>query len=134
MFMDRRLQVSVQQAITGTVASTDNIDLGSALRLIGPGDPLWWIIAARVALNGGTLDITVQTDDAAGFGSPVAVASHPQVAAAAFTLGTRLVIPMFFNNERFLRLNYVLGANTATVDAWLTNQHPSAWMALPDAI
>jgi hypothetical protein len=132
--MDRRLQVSALQALTGTVPSTDVIDLGAQLRLIGPGDPLWWIIAARTGLNGGTIDITVQTDDNSGFASPATVVAHPQLAAAAFVTGARFVIPMFFSNERFLRLNYVLGANTATVDAWLTNQDPTLWIAQPDAI
>jgi hypothetical protein len=133
MIIDKRLQVSSLQAITGTVASTDVIDLGQQ-RLIGPGDPMWWVIAARVGLNGGTLDIAVQTDDASGFPSAATIATYPQLAAAAFVAGTRIVIPMAFTNERFLRLNYTLGANTATVDAWLTNQHPQTWMALPDAI
>jgi hypothetical protein len=139
MILDRRLQVSAMQALSGAGAapSTDVIDLGSQ-RLIGPGEPMWWVIAARVGLAGTapTLDIAVQTDDAAGFASPATVLSHPQLAAAAFAAGSRIVIPMPFVNERFLRLLFTLGGTTpsATVDAWLTNQHPSTWSALPDAI
>lgn len=137
MFIDRRLQVSALQALSATAPSTDVIDLGS-LRLIGPGEPMWWVIAARVGLAGTapTLDIAVQTDDASGFPSPATLLAHPQLAAAGFTTGTRLVIPMTFQNERFLRLNYTLGgtAPTATVDAWLTNQDPTAWSAAADAI
>jgi hypothetical protein len=139
MFIDKRLQVSAQQALSGAGAapSTDVIDLGSQ-RLIGPGEPMWWVIAARVGLAGTTptLDIAVQTDDALNFPSAATIASHPQLAAAAFTVGTRIVIPMAFSNERFLRLNYTLGGTTpsATVDAWLTNQHPQAWSAFADAI
>jgi hypothetical protein len=67
MIIDKRLQVSSQQALSGAGAapSADVIDLGSQ-RLIGPGDPMWWVIVARVALAGTTptLDIAVQTDDA----------------------------------------------------------------------
>jgi hypothetical protein len=139
MIIDKRLQVSSQQALTGTslVPSADVIDLGS-LRLIGPGDPMWWVIAARVGLAGTTptLDIAVQTDDASGFASPANLLSYPQLAAAGFVTGTRIVIPMTFTNERFLRLAYTMGGTTptATVDAWLTNQHPSAWSAQADAI
>jgi hypothetical protein len=139
MIIDKRLQVSSLQALTGTslVPSTDVVDLGS-LRLIGPGEPLWWVIAARVGLAGTTptLDIAVQTDDASNFPSAATIASHPQLAAAAFTAGTRIVIPMAFNNERFLRLAFTMGGTTptATVDAWLTNQHPQAWSAFADAI
>lgn len=137
MFIDKRLQVSAQQALSATAPSTDVIDLGS-LRLIGPGEPLWWVIAARVGLAGTTptLDIAVQTDDNSAFSSPATLLSYPQLAAAGFTLGTRLVIPMTFTNERYLRLNYTMGGTTptATVDAWLTNQDPQSWMALADAI
>jgi hypothetical protein len=139
MWIDKRLQVSALQALSGAGAapSTDVIDLGS-LRLIGPGEPLWWVIAARTGLAGTTptLDIAVQTDDASNFPSPAALLSYPQLAAAGFVTGTRLVIPMTFTNERFLRLNYTLGGTgpSATVDAWLTNQDPTAWSALADAI
>lgn len=138
MFIDRRLQVSALQALTATAPSTDVIDLGAQTRIVGPGEPLWWVIAARVGLAGTspTLDIAVQTDDASGFPSPATLLSHPQLAAAGFVTGTRIVIPMVFNNERFLRLNFTLGGTTptATVDAWLTNQHPQFWVAQPDAI
>ena len=139
MIIDRRLQVSAQQALSGAGAapSTDVIDLGS-LRLIGPGEPMWWVIASRVGLAGTTptLDIAVQTDDASNFPSAATLLSFPQLAAAGFTTGTRLVIPMTFTNERFLRLNYTLGGTTpsANVDAWLTNQDPTAWSAVADAI
>lgn len=139
MYMDKRLQVSTQQALTGTdpVPSTDVIDL-SVLRLVGPGEPLWWVIAARVALAGTTptLDIKAQTDDNSGFSSAADLVAYPQLAAAGFTLGTRLVLPFTFTNERYLRLLYTMGGTTptATVDAWLTNQDPSSWRAFPDAI
>ena len=139
MWIDKRLQVSTLQALSGAGAapSADVIDLGS-LRLIGPGEPMWWVIAARVGLAGTvpTLDIAVQTDDNSAFSSPAALLSYPQLAAAGFTVGTRLVIPMTFTNERFLRLLYTLAGTTpsATVDAWLTNQDPTAWSAQADAI
>jgi hypothetical protein len=139
MYIDKRLQVSAQQALSGAGAapSTDVIDLGS-VRLIGPGDPMWWVIAARVGLAGTTptLDIKVQTDDNAGFASAADVIAYPQLAAAGFVTGTRIVIPVTFTNERFLRLLYTLGGTTpsATVDAWLTNQHPQSWLSYPDAI
>lgn len=138
MIIDRRLQVSALQALTVTAPSTDVIDLGSQLRLIGPGDPMWWVIAARVGLAGTapTLAIAVQTDDASGFASPVTLLTSDTLAAADFPAGKLVVLPMAFKNERFLRLNYTLGGTTptATVDAWLTNQDPQTWMAQPDAI
>jgi hypothetical protein len=139
MYIDKRLQVSAQQALTGTslVASTDVIDLGTS-RLIGPGSPLWWVIVARVGLAGTTptLDIKVQTDDASNFPSAADLLAHPQLAAADFAAGAQIIIPMAFKNERYLRLAYTMGGTTptCTVDAWLTNQDPQTWKAFPDAI
>lgn len=138
MIIDRRMQVSALQALTATARSTDVIDLGQASRIIGPGDPLWWVIVARTGLGGTTptLDIAVQTDDNAAFASAATLLSHPQLAAAGFTTGTRIVIPMPWSNERYLSLLYTLGGTspTATVDAFLTNQDPASWRAFPDAI
>lgn len=139
MYIDKRLQVSALQALTGTSAtpSTDAIDLGSQ-RLIGPGDPMWWVIVARTGLAGTspTLAISVQTDDNSAFSSAATLLTHPTLAAAAFATGQQIVIPMSFQNERFLRLSFTMGGTspTCTLDAWLTNQHPSTWQALPDAI
>jgi hypothetical protein len=137
MIIDKRLQVSALQALSATAPSTDVIDLGS-LRLIGPGDPMWWVIVARTGLAGTTptLAIAVQTDDASGFPSAATLLTSPTLAAADFPTGKILVLPMAFSNERFLRLNYTLGGTTptATVDAWLTNQDPTAWAAQADAI
>lgn len=140
MIIDRRLQVSALQALTGTslVPSTDVIDLGQANRLIGPGDPLWWVIIARTGLAGTspTLAIAVQTDDNSGFSSVATLLTHPTLAQAAFVTGTRIVIPMPHTNERYLRLGYTMGGTTptSTVDAFLTNQEPASWAAFPDAI
>lgn len=139
MIIDRSLQVSRQQALSGAgaAASTDVIDLGS-LRLVGPGEPIWWVIAARVGLAGTapTLTIAVQTDDNSGFSSPATLLTSAQLAAADFATGARIVLGMVFNNEKFLRLNYTLGGTTpsATVDAWFSNQHPTLWSAFADAI
>ena len=72
MIIDKSLQVSSLQALSGTsgIPSSNFIDLGEARRLIGPGDPLYWVIAARVGLDGTTptLQIAVQTDDDDAFG------------------------------------------------------------------
>lgn len=139
MIIDKRLQVSAQQALTATAVSTDVIDLGS-LRLIGPGDPLWWVIASRVAADFTTGDetyqVSVQTDDASNFPSQATLVSTPAMNGNTLPLGKLIVIPMTFTNERFLRLNYTLAGTTPTwtVDAWLTNQDPQSWIAIADAI
>jgi len=141
MIIDSRLQVSSDQAFdtTGAVVSEDIIPIGAS-RIIGPGDPMWWVIVAKADLGGDTptLDIDVETDTVEGFGSATTLMSYPQLAAADFTRGTTIIIPMPFNNEGFVRLKYTFGTSsgnaTCTIDAWLTNQDPTKWSAQPNAI
>jgi hypothetical protein len=145
MIIDTRLQLSSQQALTATAASTNVLDLGAAPagqianapypRLIGPGSKLFFVIAARVGLAGTspTLQVAVQTDSSAAFGSPVTVLQSPTL--SAFAAGQLLVLPMPFSNKEFLRLYYTLGGTTptCTVDAWLGDE-PFDWTAMPDTL
>lgn len=137
MIIDKRLQVSSQQAITGTdaVRSTDVIDLGSD-RDIGPGQPLWLVVIARTGLGGTggpTIKWSLQTDDSADFGSPTTLIEQPALAAAAFVSGTIFVLPLTMANERFLSVLYTMTGTspTATIDAFLTSEQPYTWRALP---
>lgn len=137
MYIDKRSQFSASQNITANAASTDVIDLG-ATRKIGPGEPMWIVIASKAAPGGTTptLTVAVQTDDASGFGSPAAIHTTAALSATDLALGKKVVIPFPFTNERFLRLNYTVGGTNPdfTVDAWLTNQEPTSWEAQPDGI
>jgi len=139
MIIDSSRQVSSDQALTGTsaVPSEHVINLG-AERLIGPGDPMWWVIVAKIGLAGTTptLDIDIETDTVENFASATTLLSHPQLAAADFATGATVIIPMPFTNQRYLRLSYTMGGTTptCTVDAFLTNQHPTKWAPQPNAI
>ncbi|MDN7454837.1 Bbp16 family capsid cement protein [Burkholderia cenocepacia] len=135
MYIDSLLEFSRAQALSASGASTNIIDLGSD-RDIGPGRPLWVVVAVAVAAVGtGTYQIDLETDDNAGFSSPTKIASVSP-SAAALTAGQRLVIGMPFANERYLRLNYTLGGTSpgVTLNAFLTDQDPSSWQAYPDGI
>lgn len=136
MFIDKRLQVSSQQALTATAASTDVVDLGSASRNVGAGDPIWLVVLARVALAGTspTLAVAIQTDDNSAFSSAATLETSQTY--TALPVGSMIVLPMPFTNERYVRANYTLGGTTptATVDAFFTNQDPTSWIAAPDAI
>jgi hypothetical protein len=140
MIIDKRLKVSAQQALTGTslVASTDVIDLGSDLD-VGPGEPLWLVVAARTGLAGTdtpTIKWSIQTDDADTFGSPTTLVEQPALGAAAFATGKIFWTAVPQSNERYLRVAYTMTGTTptATVDAFFTNQEPTSWVPLPDAI
>lgn len=139
MIFDKTLQFSADQALTGTslVASTDHLDLGQD-RDIGPGSPLWLVVISKAAPGGTspTLSIKIQTDDNSSFSSAADLVTHPTIAGANFGVGTMVVIPWPFENERYNRVAFTPGGTspTFTVDAFLTNQPPPNWKAYPDAI
>ena len=137
MINDKTLQFSADQALTATAASTDHLDLVQD-RDIGPGTPLWLVIVSKAAPGGTspTIAISIETDDNSGFSSAATLTTHPTIAGANFGLGTMVVIPWPFENERYNRVKYTLGGTspTFTVDAFLTNQPPPNWKAYPDAI
>jgi hypothetical protein len=139
MIFDKSLQFSDSQALTGTslVASTDHLDLGQD-RDIGPGTPLWLVVVSKAAPGGTspTLTIAIETDSASNFGTKKTLASSGAIAGANFGLGAMHVIPWPFTNERYARVAFTPGGTspTFTVDAFLTNQPPPNWQALPDAI
>ncbi|MCW3505653.1 Bbp16 family capsid cement protein [Burkholderia cenocepacia] len=138
MYIDSLLEFSRAQALSASGASTNIIDLGSD-RDIGPGRPLWVVVAVAVAADNTTGDetysIALQTDDNAAFSSPTTIATLAP-AAASMPAGSRFVIGMPFANERYLRLNYTLGGTTpsVTLNAFLTDQDPASWQAYPDGI
>jgi len=140
MIIDSMLQVSKGQALTGTslVPSTDHIDLGHS-QLIGPGHPMWWVIIAKVGLDGTdtpTIKVGHQTDSATGFGAVSTVMELPAMGAAAFATGTRIVMPFAWSNKRFNRLAFTMTGTTptATIDAFLTSLDPTSWKAFPDGL
>ena len=137
MIIDKRLQVSSQQALTATAVSTDVVDTGAA-RDVGPGDQLWLCVAVRVAPGGTspTLAIGISTDDNSGFSSETVLFTGPTLAAAAFPLGARFAYPVPFGAERYLRAKYTMGGTspTVTLDAFFTNQEPVSWVAQADGL
>ncbi len=140
MYIDKRLQVSSQQALSGTslVPSTDTIDLG-ADRDVGAGRQLWLVVCARTGLAGTdtpTIKWSIQTDDADTFGSAATLVEQPAMGAAAFATGKTFALALPFTNERHLRAAYTMTGTTptATIDAFFTDQDPTSWVSLPDAI
>lgn len=135
MFIDKRLQVSADQALTATAASTDVVDLSSD-RDIGPGKPMWLVVVAKTGLGGTspTIAVSIETDDNSSFSSATSLISTATL--TAFATGQRIVLPMAFANERYIRAKYTMGGTspTATVDAFFTSQDPANWTAFPDPI
>ncbi len=137
MLIDSRLEFSDGQALTASAASTNIVDLGQD-RDIGPGRTLYLVLTVDVAADGTTGNetyaVALETDSAADFSSATVLVSRT-IAAADLAAGSQHVIPVTLTNERYLRVNYALGGTTpsVTLNAWLTDQEPQAWRALPDA-
>lgn len=115
------------QALTGTAASTNVIDLGATgtvlgspaalVRDIGPGKAVEFIVQLGVDSGGTspTLDVDVEIDTVENFASPTVVASSQQLAGGS--AGDRVQLNCTLpegTNQRYLRLNYTLGGTSPT--------------------
>lgn len=137
MIIDKRSQFASNQSISANAASTDQIDLGSA-RKIGPGKPMWIVLASKAAPTGTspTLTVAVQTDDNSAFSSAAVLHTTAALSATDLAVGKHVVIPMPYTNEQHLRLNFTVGGTSPVfvLDAWLTDQDPTTWEAYPDGV
>lgn len=134
MILDKNLQMSTDQVLTATAASTDTIDLKQD-RDIGIGEPMYVIVNIKaVSGTSPTLAIALQTDDNSAFSSPATLFTGATLSPPV--ANTQQVIPFPRANERHLRLNYTIGGTTpsVTVDAYLTSTPPAGWQAYPGAI
>lgn len=136
MIIDKRLQVSTDQAFTATAASTDVIDLGVA-RDIGRGRTMWMVGVCKVAMGGTspTLTLTIETDDNSSRSSAAVIASSKQYTALA--LGDTIVVPLPPGAyERYLGAKATMGGTspTVTLDIFFTDQDPTGWKAYADAL
>lgn len=103
---------TVAQAITGTgtVVSTDSIDLLSANRNVGRSFGMRMFCNVTVALAGGT-SIQAQLIQSANsnLSSPDVLASGPTVALASAIAGAELLdVPIPGTSKRYLGLQFVL--------------------------
>lgn len=123
MFLDSTLQFSDAQALTATAVSTNVIDLTDD-REVGIGEPMALLVVVTVAADFTTTDETyqfiLQTDSSAAFSSPTTVVDSGAINGDLLTAGIRVVLPMGFTNDQFLRVNNVLAGTTpsVTIDAF----------------
>lgn len=119
MYTDALNLFSDAQALTATADSTNVIDLGVD-RNVGQGEPLAIVIVTDVAADFTTTDedytVNVETDSVEAMSSARVIASRNWVTANAAELaaGTKIVIPLPHDNERYLQLAFVLAGTTPT--------------------
>lgn len=135
--LDSLLEFSDAQALTATAASTNTVDLQSD-RNVGRGQDLYVAIyldgsAADGANADETYVVDLQTDDNDSFSSATNV---QQVAIPRGSAqGSKFVMRVPNDTERYLRLNYTLGGTTpsVTLSAYITPHEVESWESLADA-
>ncbi len=138
MIIDKRLQVSSDQAFTSTgAASTDLIDLSTA-RDIAAGQRMWCVAVCKVSMGGTspTAQLLVETDDNSSRSSVATLARSE--ARAAMVAGDKIVLPLpqGATYERYLGARITLAGTspTGTFDIFFTDQEPVSWKAYADAL
>lgn len=119
MFLDNQLLLSDAQAFSASGASTNVIDIGSAVRNLPVGEPLALVItvdtAADITTGDETYTFAARTSAAAALTSPTDIASKT-IAAASLTAGSVHVIPLGTPMAlRYLGMYATLGGTTPSV-------------------
>lgn len=140
MYVDAQNQFDAATQHLTTEASTNIIDLGSP-RNIGVGENLYFVAIVVVAFtdagSDSTMTLALQTDDNAGFASPLTAQTIGTFGALA-AAGSRLVARLQPDtiNERFLRVGYTVANGNLTTGSFTTflTHDIQAFTAYPDAI
>lgn len=116
MIFDAQNLFSDAQALTVTAPSTNVIDTGGADK--GGPEEVFLVLVADAdltAAGAATLTVTLQTDDAEGFGTVETVlvsAAIPKTALTAGEVFFSVALPR--NLKRYLRLNYTVATGPFT--------------------
>lgn len=112
MQFDAQLRPSHAQSLagTGTIVSTDSVDLLSNNRNLGRGQPMRAIALAVTGFTGGaSVQVQVIESDNSNLSSPTVIATGPTVPLASLGVGSVVYEgPMPNNKKRYLGFQYVL--------------------------
>jgi hypothetical protein len=115
MIIDRQLQVSNEQAVTASAASTDVIDFGQTSPNTGTPDLLDLSITVdETVAAAGAATVTFSIQDSADNSSWADVALTAPIGKAALPIGTQITIPMPNVHRRYLRVFYTVGTGPLT--------------------
>lgn len=115
MYIDRSLQVSNEQAVTATAASTDVIDFGQANPNTGLTDHLTMAVTVdEAATAAGAATVTFAVQDSADNSSWADVAATAAIGKAALPAGAQVLVPMPLQHRRYVRVNYVVATGPLT--------------------
>lgn len=115
MIIDRNLQVSNEQAVTVSAASTDVIDFGQTTPNLGLSDHVDMSISVDEAVTAaGAATVTFSIQDSADNVTFADVAVTAAIGKAALGAGVQVVVPVPKTLRRYCRVFYTVGTGPLT--------------------
>lgn len=115
MIIDKALQVSNEQTVTASAASTDVIDFGQANPNSGVSGMLSAVVTVDVAATAaGAATVTFSVQDSADNSAFTDVAATGAIGKAALVAGKQVVIPMPVEHRRYVRAYYTVATGPLT--------------------
>lgn len=115
MYIDKALQVSNEQAVTVSAASTDSIDFGQPNPNVGLNDRSNMVITVdESAAAAGAATVTFSVQDSADNATFADVAVTAAIGKANLAAGQQVVIPMPTKLRRYCRVYYTVGTGPLT--------------------
>lgn len=115
MIIDKLLQVSNEQAVTASAASTDVIDYGQANPDSGLNDNVTLSITVdEAAAAAGAATVTFSVQDSADNATFTDVYATAPIGKAALTAGKQVLIPMPYQHRRYVRVYYTVATGPLT--------------------
>lgn len=114
MYIDKNLQVSNEQAVTASAASTDVIDFGQANPDAGMADLYAVITTDEAAAAAGAATVTFSVQDSADNSTFADVAVTVAIAKATLVAGYQHVIPLPTKLRRYCRVYYTVDTGPLT--------------------
>lgn len=141
MDLDRQTRFSLDQAITASAGSTDQIDLITAQQNLGRGKDIYFNVVCTVAMtdssSNSTVTVTLETDNDSAFGSATTAQLSLPVFSALSAIGTArsAKIQSLATLERYMRAYYTVAngnLDTGSFTAWLGTTPVASWTAHPN--
>ena len=114
MLIDKALQVSNEQAVTSSAASTDVIDTGQTTPDLGASDLYLVITTDEAATASGSATVTFSLQDSADNSSFADVAVTAAIGKATLVAGYQRIIPLPIRLRRYLRAYYTVATGPLT--------------------
>jgi len=114
--VDNNLYMSDAQAVTATASSTKSLDMATALRNVGGGEPIELVVQVATAADAsGSATVVFSLDDSADNASFAVVAQTPAIGKATLVAGYEaLRIRLPARLQRYIQVTYTVATGPLT--------------------